>query len=456
MLSALAVVLLIAPHPARAAFDDPATSARATALGGAMTSVDGDPISSFYNPAALGSLRHVSLAGDFARQFDLQGGAADQSQTNAIAVAPLSSDDGALGAVALSGIYEKLGSLSIDRSAGLGYGTYHLVETDDGSFDAGARVSLLSRMEQAGGSSGTKPDVDVGALYRFGNRYAAGLSILNANSPVIRAANERDRVPFSARLGFSETARDLLLSADLSHNGPSGVYPNSTSADFGLEKWWNTANDGSWAARGGLSLGDRSQLVSAGFGWKMLGGEWDYSVTLPMSGVTRIGEAVSLVFRFGESHPEADFENILAAQIQDRRELAIEFDAQVSSLSANAQELEGELAREKAEIDSLQRQLAMKMVSESEAQKRLKSLQQNYQQSQDNFEKIRRKAKGASDKTRKQRFDEDWASFQKLRASGAADGILIEELKRILGEYKDSGVDLSEANRELLDMLKGS
>ena len=47
-----------------------------------------------------------------------------------------------------------------------------------------------------------------------------------------------------------------------------------------------------------------------------------------------------------------------------------------------------------------------------------------------------------------------WAAYSRQKLSGAPDSVLIDQVKRLLQQYKDSGVDLSNANQELVRLLR--
>ena len=61
---------------------------------------------------------------------------------------------------------------------------------------------------------------------------------------------------------------------------------------------------------------------------------------------------------------------------------------------------------------------------------------------------------GAALKTRESLFREDWRAHERAKLAGAPDASLLDRVGRVLREYKDSGVDLSEANRELLRLSR--
>ena len=72
----------------------------------------------------------------------------------------------------------------------------------------------------------------------------------------------------------------------------------------------------------------------------------------------------------------------------------------------------------------------------------------------DGFQKMQAEQKRLSERTKESLFREDWSNYLKAKQGGAPDGVLSDQVKRILLDYKDSGLDLSEANQELLRLLR--
>ncbi|MHB2025185.1 MAG: hypothetical protein ACYCPQ_00900 [Elusimicrobiota bacterium] len=433
--------------PVRAAFEDSGFSARAVAMGGAFTGVAGDPASVFYNPAGISFLRHSAMSLNSLNEFNLPAGAANESQTNAAAIIPLG-----FGSLGLSGIYTAPRGLSPERTAQLTYATKDLWQAPGTDFEMGGSLKYLSAAPTASGASKGAPALDLGAMERFHEKYSAGLSILN----LAQAKAGGVAPPVEFRAGLAESVRGMTFDVDAWHESVSGIYPEETSVGAGFERWWETIRWGSFAARAGLRAGDRDKTWNMGIGWKVMGGEADYAVTIPLQGAAQIGNAVSMSWRFGASHPNQEFARMLETESGYRKILTQELQD-----SANREwELSQRLESLRAEIKALGGQLLDRTISEAEARKRLGDLERQYQDSLDRFQRIQDKERAIKAKAREKEnspqvlLEKDWQAYLELKRQGAADAVLIEDLKRILRQYQDSGADLSSANQELLRLLQ--
>jgi hypothetical protein len=433
----LLVVMLFAAGSARAGYEDSGFSARAVSMGGAFTAVYDDIAAMAFNPAATGQLRHVQVQSNYLRQFHIPAGETDQNQMSLAAGFPVQQEL-IKGTFGLGWQYNRRQEQVIERSFLMNFGSRGFREFEGGGLELGGTVKAI----------GVRPkgDVDVGALYRFWEKYSLGLSILNLNRPKL----ERGRAPATLKLGLAESVRGFTLAMDATKREPSGIHGASSSLGAGLEHWWATARQGSLALRTGLVLGEPAKTWNWGLGWRILGGQMDYAMTVPMSGGSRFGHAVSLLFRFGESNPEGEYERMLAEEIRYRKELT----ASLEAGEVKQWKLSEELGRLREEIDVLSGQLVDKTASESQAQERIKALQERHQKASQTFEKLQSDRKKLSERTKETLFKEDWAAYAKLKAGAAPNAVLLENVKRLLREYKGSGVDLSQANQELLRLLR--
>ncbi|MBI5239678.1 MAG: hypothetical protein HY926_04340 [Elusimicrobia bacterium] len=441
---ALLAVLLFAGVPARAGFEDSGFNPRGTAMGGAMTAVPDDLSAVVYNPALLGSIRRTQASLNYLRQFQTPTGPTNADIMALGAGIPVQQDifNGTFG---LSWLYGQRQSAGVDRRVGFSYGTRGLKEFDQGGLDLGGTLKLLSRTPD-GAKGVLQGTIDLGASYRFWEKYTAGFSILNFTRPKVPDG----RAPLTAKLGVSEAVRGFTVALDLTKREPTGEGPGTVTAAAGLERWWATARYGSFAGRTGLSLGDRSKTWNWGLGWRMLGGELGYAMTVPMQGPTMVGHGVGLLFRFGASNPEGEYEKLLGEELRQRKDLI----AALEAAEVKQWKLSQELAELRAAMEDLRRQLVERTLSEAEVKKRLAELQERHRRAVEEHERMLDEQRRLRAKTRLDFFKEDWAAYGKARAGGAPDPVLADQVRRILRDYKDSGVDLSEANQELLRLLR--
>lgn len=427
-----------------AAFENGPASPRAAAMGGAVAAVTGDALSLFQNPATLTALRHLEFDSSYLRQFHAPGGETNRDQFNFATGVPITQDilKGVLGFGYGYGSVLGRGS---ERNLAFSYASRGLREGEHSVFDLGGSLKFLSATGPAG--SVLKPALDFGALWRVKDRYAVGAAIENLNGPAMPGG---DRAPSSIRLGVSESLRGFTMAADFAKREPSGGHPASSEISAGLERWWATARWGSAALRTGLSLGDRNKTYNWGLGWRLQGAQIDYSMTVPISGLTRFGHAVSIILRFGVANPDGEYEKVLRQEIGLRKDLATALEAG----HARQWKLAEELRRQREEIEELRRRLSLRTSSEAEARERLKALEGRHRRAVDAYESEKREQQRLSERTQETLLREDWAAYQKLKLGGAPDAVLIDQVGRILRQYKDSGLDLSEAHQEHQRLLR--
>ena len=114
-----------------------------------------------------------------------------------------------------------------------------------------------------------------------------------------------------------------------------------------------------------------------------------------------------------------------------------------------------ELKRMREQIEILRTQLFDKTASGKDSRKRLRELELRMRRSRRAYEKMQTESKRLRSKTKATLFKEDWARYDRSKKGGAPNSVLTDQVKRILRQYKDTGVDLSSANRELLRLLRG-
>lgn len=430
--------------PAFAAFDDAPFGARDAAMGGCFTAVHDEVSSLAYNPAALGHAPALEAAASYLRSFHSPAGEIDRDATRAAAAVPVRQEiiNGAFG---FDVRYDRRTGAARDREIGLFYGTRGLRETEGGGLDFGGGLKLLSSSLESGGATATKPAVDLGALWRFGAKRSAGASLINLGGAKFKSGRYSDRAPLALKVGAAEAVRGALLAADATVREPSSGQGKSITFAAGFERWWATARAGSFAARSGMSLGDRARTWHWGFGWKNGGGRLDYAMTVPMSGGARFGHGLTLALRFGRSDPEAEYERLLEAEMKTRRDLNRALDAS----AVKQWKLAEEINRLQTETSALRESLAGKSASEDEARRRLAELEARQKKAAETFARLQEEHARNASKTKAQLFQEDWGSYQKAKLGGAPDAALLERVQRLLIEYKDAGVDLGDASREL-------
>ena len=439
-LRALLALVLLCPLAARAAFEDAGFGPRDVAMGGAFCAVSDDPGVIAYNPASLGQASAVEATASYLRQFHIPSGESDRDSTRAAIVVPLRQEilNGALG---FDLRYDRRTNVAGDRAIGFMYGTRGLKETEGGGVDFGGGFKILSTAFDKGGNAGAHLALDFGALYRFSERFALGASLLNFGSPKFKG----DRAPLTLKIGVAEQLRGVIFAADITKRESSASGIGQHTMALGFERWWATARAGQFALRSGMSLGEGSRTWNWGLGWRAQGARLDYSMTVPMTGTSRFGHGLSLSVRFGRADPEGEYEKLLSQELRYRRQLNEALEAS----SVKQWKLAEELNRVRTETAALRNEIEMKRASESDAKRRFKELEERQRKAAASFEKLKSDRESLARETRLSLFAEDWRSYQKAKLAGAADTVLLDQVGRILREYREAGVDLSDASSEL-------
>lgn len=438
------LALVLSAGPASAAFDDAPFGARDAAMGGGFTAVHDEVSALAYNPAALGHVPAHEAVASYLRSFHSPAGEIDRDSTRASVAIPVRQEifNGAFG---FDVRYDRRTGLARDREVGVFYGTRGQRETEGGGLDFGGGLKFLTSSPESGASAATLPAIDMGALWRFGQKHSVGASLLNFGGAKFKSGSYSDRAPLALKVGAAETVRGALLAADMTMREPSSGQGRSITFAAGFERWWASARAGSFAARSGMSLGGRSRTWHWGFGWKNGGGRLDYAMTVPMSGSTRFGHGLTLTLRFGRSDPEAEYERLLEGEVKARRDLIKALDAG----SVKQWKLAEEINRLQTEISSLRESLAGRRASEEDARRRLSDLQARQKKAAEDFARLQEEHARNASKTKAVLYREDWDAYQKAKLGGAPDAALLERVQRLLVEYKDAGVDLGEASQEL-------
>lgn len=414
------------------------------AMGGAFTAVHDEVGAIGYNPAALGHAPALEAAASYVNGTHPPAGTIDRDTTRAAAAVPIRQDilNGAFG----FGVrYDRRANVAKDREIGLYYGTRGLHETENGGLDFGLGLKTLQSSLETGGTTKTKLALDLGALYRFGDKHSVGASLINFGGAKFTGPGYEDRAPLALKIGAAESVRGSLLAVDGTVREPSSGQGRSVSFNAGFERWWPTVRAGQFAGRTGVSVGNLTRTWNWGLGWKIGGGRLDYAMGIPMTGVARFTHALTVAVRFGRTDPEGEYERLLEGEMNERRRLS-------QSLEASAvrqQALSEEIARLREEIASLRASLAAKSSSAEDARRRLQELEGRQKKAVESYQRLQEEHARNAAKTKAELFREEWDAYRKAKADGAPDAALAQRLRRLLLEYKDAGVDLSEANQEL-------
>ncbi|OGS13999.1 MAG: hypothetical protein A2234_03750 [Elusimicrobia bacterium RIFOXYA2_FULL_58_8] len=454
-----AFLTLAAAVPAGAVFEDLPVGARQLGFGGAAAALE-DTAGAFSNPALPGVLRKFDTGAGFLASERTTQGPAEFSVRGAWLVIPHGTY-GKTGTFSVGGLYRDDNGAWTQKTMAFGWSSWQLLQAGSGAVDFGANVKILQlTAEDTAGLLSSDADsqagaaLDVGAVYRPDSRRTFGFSALNINRPSFRVGLLKDKAPLALRLGFSERHDDIIVSVDMAQRTASGGYKGNFSLNPGIECLWRTRRAGFFSTRNGLVLAERASALSAGFGWRRQAAEISYSMAVPLTGVIVPAHAVTLALRFGDRDVQSDYERLMGQEIKYRKDLVVSLD-------------------ESARRENLLKQELLSMREEIEALGlRLRSTEEKKEQVRDEKERleavVRRQAaaeaelRGLAEKRRSDKlaqlkydFSLDWQNYLKLKSGGAPRDVLKGALERMVGQYQDVGVDISQATLELRGMIGG-
>ena len=437
--------------PAYAVFEDIPAGSRQLGFGASGAALD-DALGFWGNPALAGYNRKFSAGGSFLSSKRLPNASADLRSYGVWGVVPRMSY-GRMGTLAFGGQYRSDGNGDLtQKTFYFGWGSYNLFRGDAGILDLGAALKVL-KTSSPGGEAGSGAGLDLGAVFRPDDSHAVGFSILNLNNPSFKLGTAEDNAPRVIKLGVSERRDDFTLSLDLSDRSASYGRPGNVSLTPGVEYVWRTERSGLFFSRSGLNLAERASALSGGIGWRHLASEISYSVAVPLTGTIVPAHSVTLALRFGDRDIEGEYERLIKQEIKYRKDL-------VEALDESARReglLKQELVSMKAEIDSLNSQLkdTQEARAASAAEKeRLAAVVKRQAAAEAELKAMA--AKRAADKLNQLKYDfsVDWQAYLKLKGGGAPADVLKSSLQRMISQYQNSGIDISQATVELQTLVR--
>jgi len=442
-------LLLSFTVPSFAVFEDIPAGARQAGFGGQGAALE-DPLSLYGNPALPGASRKFETGAHFLSSERTTQGPADFAAYGVWALVPRMAY-GKMGTLSIAGLYRDDGGVLTEKTISFGWGTWQLRRTAAGVLDLGANLKIL-QVSGSGGISASGVGLDLGAAFRPDGNHTVGFSVLNLNNPSFDVGF-KDKAPLVVRLGVSERHEDYTLSLDLAKRTSSSGQPGNVSLNPGVEHVWRTERAGQLFSRTGLNLASRASALSAGLGWKHLASEISYGLSVPLTGAIVPAHSLTLALRFGDQDIEAEYERLIKQEIKYRKDL-------VEALDESARRenlLKEELSSMKAEIDSLNGRLkdtqAQKASVNSEKE-RLSAIVKRQAIAESELKAMAEKRKADKLNQLKYDFSLDWQNYLKLKGGGAPTDVLKSSLQRMLTQYQDSGIDISQATVELQSLVR--
>ncbi|MGD9643534.1 MAG: conjugal transfer protein TraF [Elusimicrobiales bacterium] len=300
-LSILLVAVAAATMNANATFSADSCGARATAMAGAFTAVPGGAEAACANPATLLELAFPEATAAYGR---LYAGLSDDSSIGqgyfgfAAPVrylkgnAAFSWSDTRLSEAYSESYYAVSYATSVYRGIGAGV-TLKYMRRGYTSDSYTALDPVFS-----GGYSKSALGADLGFFYRPRPAYALGLAFRNINKPDL-GLDAADPQPVEVRAGASYQVRSSLIDIDAAFAGPD--YTISAGAEHVFQR--------RYALRMGLATGnDSRRSVNLGVGGRFGLAAFDYSFSLPISGIagTVGSHRLAFSFRFGAEAAAAE------------------------------------------------------------------------------------------------------------------------------------------------------
>jgi LysM repeat protein len=383
-----------------ALFNDSSCGARSTAMGGAFTAVAGGPEAMCANPASMLEINSAELTAVYGRLYS---GLSDNSTIG----------QGYFGLVTPVAQY-------LQGNAGFAWNDTRLSDAyDESAFSVSYATSVLRGLAAAvtlnylrrgytadsytavdpvftNGYSKSGLGADLSLFYRPQPKYAFGLTVKNLNRPDMGLAGT-DRLPTEVRAGASYLLNTSLLDLDASFAGPD--FTVAAGAEYTFQR--------QFALRMGILAGNYSRRsVSLGLGARFGLAEFDYSFTMPISGISgTVGtHRLAFSFRFG---PEAEAES--AAQAAEAAELRLAREktaAQEERIKALQEKLDE--AQHKAAVRAPQAaqpavvQSAAAPAEQTEILRQIEDLKTELEQSRAEIRAVRTRAEQKTAATRRQ------------------------------------------------------
>ncbi len=355
------LIIVAAALPSEASFERRA-GIRALGMGGAFTGVADDASAPYWNPAGIGRFSAVEFRAEYARPFT---GAAniDINDVDFAFAYPFGNWGTMLGG------YDYLGNYLYNE--GVGIFSYGLGLLKRKPLLVGFNARLYSVNYSVGGLSSVdagqvKKDLlfsnygfgesafgfDLGALYRYRNKWTVGVSLFNLNAPSTSLnPDDQDELPLTGRIGISYLFKRLTGALDLEYRDQYFMDSKPVYIHTGVEQELFRKRLHLRAGAFGMVSPEFSPRLTAGFSYNFLRREWvEFGTDLLDGKEYQYLKRLWLTLEYGAAFPVASgsFEGSFGDQ---RIGLKITFDtAKEYKKYMTRQELEEMLKDKKIEV----------------------------------------------------------------------------------------------------------
>jgi len=432
-------------------FEPLSVGARASGMAEAYTTIADDALSLYYNPAGMLHVRRPELSTYYSRLFIGLEDNSTISRSFMGYVHPLKEKWGG-GSMGVSYINLALSSLYKEEAYGLSYarsitrrlnagvtlkglkktiGSDRYTENaiDDTGFALGAPDPLFNN-----GRSKTVFSGDLGVQYRLTAHYAMGFALKNINSPNIALGDDADNVSKIYSMGLARRTRDTSFALDITR---WTFTENDIRVNFGGEHWFGNG----LAIRGGLASGSRDyRNITLGGSYKLDGIQFDYAVNYPLEGVEKTAgtHQVSITFRFGKPAPDS-----LEIALQRERGARLRAEAEMHNLKQKILELMTKPGP-KADIKPVKK-AARKAAKEYRERRRIPRVPAP---PKDRVSTPVKASAGPDPKLLKA-YSDSLEYYTNRAKSGASVEERVRILERIIEKYEGKGIDISAVKAEL-------
>lgn len=430
------IFLIIFSSSAEAFFADGFYDVRLSAMAGSCAAQD--MFFSFTcNPATGGSVRETTTGISYiASNFSPSGYGSDNVSFAISAPSRINvyNTTYSMGYISSSyGLYDA-------KSMYLSAATWRLKDYGKETLDGGISIKSLSLDGPSGSDKGIA--ADLGAILRIED-LNIGFSAINFKTA--NFSKNSARAAKVIKFGAARIKEDYLISADLTKRD----YPdNNYTLSGAVKRLFRTYEGGTFSVSAGLGAGDNKSFLSLGAGYEKMAYSFSYVLIAPLNGAFSLANGLSFVFRFGSSQEESEYQRLIAREMKFRRDLMLSLDRSEQDRLKLLRDLE-ENRKEIKRLYEIIKDEKGKISKLEETKNRLDELIRRHNQSKEELRILQEKRSQERIKQIEENYTFDWKNYIKMKSSGASSTALKGYLQKLINQYQNQGIDISDAVLEL-------